>query len=144
MDWPFKRWFYQHFNSQIKAHALVLNSLSVPSFEVSSTPCSDANIFHSTLESLLAKGLLEKKGPLKFPSCCSDISLWALYGEIEFKDLAIINMCLINLFQHLRTLPPRLPFLLACQPLTVLGMAGSTRSSTSSTFSHTSAGNTGP
>lgn len=71
----FKRLFHQHFNSQIKAHVLVLNSLSVPSFEVSSTPCSGANIFHSAFEPLLAKGQLEKKGPLKFHSCCSDISL---------------------------------------------------------------------
>lgn len=51
----FKRLFYQHFNSQIKAHMLVLNQLSVPSFEVSRTPCSGANIFHVAFETLLAK-----------------------------------------------------------------------------------------
>lgn len=52
----FERLFYQHFNSQIKAHVLVLNSLSVPSFEVPSTPRSGANTFHSAFEPLLAKG----------------------------------------------------------------------------------------
>lgn len=67
----FKRLFYQHFYSQIKAHVLVLNSLSVLSFEVSITSCSGAKIFHSAFEPPLAKGQLEKKGPLKFHLCCS-------------------------------------------------------------------------
>lgn len=57
----FKRLFYQHFNSQIKAHVLVLNQLSVPSFEVSSTPCSGANIFHVAFETLLVEGQLEER-----------------------------------------------------------------------------------
>lgn len=58
----FKRLFYQHFNSQIKAHVLVLNQLSVPSFEVSSTSCSGANIFHVAFETLLVKeGQLEER-----------------------------------------------------------------------------------
>ena len=58
----FKRLFYQHFNSQIKAHVLVLNQLSVPPFEVSSTRCSGANIFNVLFETLLAKeGQLDER-----------------------------------------------------------------------------------
>lgn len=140
----FKRLFYQHLNSQIKAHMLVLNSLSVPSFEVRGAPRSGANTFHSAFEPPLAKGQWEKKGPLKFHLCCSDISLWALYWEIELNNLAITNMCLNNLFQHPCTLPPSAPISPRPPALTALGMAGRNRRDISGALFHTSAGNSVP
>lgn len=77
----FKRLFYQHFNSQIKAHMLVLNQLSVPSFEVSSTPCSGANIFHVAFETLLAKGGQLEERTLEVPFALLRYLPWSLLSR---------------------------------------------------------------
>lgn len=144
MDWPFSKdcfistlihklrhtcWFWTRFQSlHLKFPALLVLVLT----------------YHSAFEPPLAKGHLEKKGPLKFHSCCSDISLWALYWEIESNNLAITNTCLNNLFQHPAHCHRGLPFPLAGQPLTAVGKAGRTRRGASSVFFHASAGNAGP
>lgn len=110
----FKRLFYQHFNSQIKAHVLVLNSLSIPPFEVSSTPCSGANIFPGAFELLSAKGQLKKKERLNFP-CASHTS----HLEPFLEKLSWTNHnCkwgLKNLVQRPCTVPSSVPIFL-CQP----------------------------
>lgn len=59
----FEGLFDQHLNSQVKAHMLVLNSLSVPSLQVAGPPCPGAKEFHAVLQPRLAKGQSEKEGP---------------------------------------------------------------------------------